>query len=362
MKLIAQVKLLPDKEQAGLLKNTLETANRAANAMSGYAWEHKVFRQYDLHHALYYATRESYGLSAQMTVRVLAKVSDAYKLDRKSKRAFRPHGSIAYDKRILTWRMDKGVVSLWTTGGRQTVRFVAGERQVELLQTQRGEADLVYRWGKFYLYQTCEVEEPPLAGVDEYLGVDLGIVNVAVTSDGDVYSGEEVDICRQWYAKRRATLQSVGTRSAKRRLKQLRGRQQRFQKNTNHCISKQLVATAQGTGRGIALEDLTGIRRRVTVRRGQRARHHNWSFAQLQQFVIYKAVLAGVPVQLVDPRNTSRTCPLCGHCAKENRRTRDDFLCTNCGHAAPADWTAAINIADRVLVNAPMVSAPASAV
>src|SRR5882724_13098083 len=85
-------------------------------------------------------------------------------------------------------------------------------------------------------------------------------------------------------------------------------------------IAKKLVGTAEGTGRGIKLEDLSGIRDRITVTKAQRSDLHSWAFHQLRRFVGYKAVLAGVPVALVDPRNTSRECHQCGHIDKRNRR------------------------------------------
>lgn len=131
--------------------------------------------------------------------------------------------------------------------------------------------------------------------------------------------------------------------------------------------SKRIVQTAKDTGRGMALENLTGIRRRITVKRRQRARHANWAFYQLKSFLSYKAIRAGVPVQTVDPRNTSRTCQVCGHCAKENRKSQSAFLCQQCGFAAPADHNAAVNIRQRALtaraaVMRPLVSIPADAV
>jgi IS605 OrfB family transposase len=113
------------------------------------------------------------------------------------------------------------------------------------------------------------------------------------------------------------------------------------------------VATAQRTGRGIALEDLTGIRDRVTARRRQRARLHNWLFFQLRSFIEYEARLAVVPVVLVDPRNTSRTCPVCRCIDKRNRPTQARFSCISCGFAAPADVVAARNIRARAAVNQP---------
>ena len=106
----------------------------------------------------------------------------------------------------------------------------------------------------------------------------------------------------------------------KRRLRKLAGRQRRYQKHTNHVISKALVLDAERTSRGIALEQLKGIRQRVTARGGnQRARLGNWGFADLGAFVAYKAKRLGVQVVFVDPRNTSRECLECGCVDKKNR-------------------------------------------
>lgn len=356
MKLIAQVKLQPTEGQADALLDTLEKANAACNYVSEHAWETRTFRQYDLHHALYYKIREKFGLSAQVTVRVEAKVSDAYKLDRRHKRTFLKHGAIAYDERILSWRLSDQTVNVWTTSGRQRMSFLAGERQLKLLEHRQGQADLIFRDGMWFLHQICEVTESPEFDPTGWIGVDLGVVNIAVTSDGEVFSGDTLETRRQWYEWRRAILQSVGTKSAKRRLRQLSGRQRRFQKHENHCISKALVETAKDTGRGIALENLRGIRSRTRLRRGQRSRHHNWAFAQLRSFVTYKAILAGVPVELVAPAYTSQTCPHCGFISKSNRKSQSEFVCGRCGYAGLADYVAAINIAARAEVNTAMVS------
>lgn len=177
MKLIAQVKLLPTSQsrQAELLRCTFETANSAANYISEYAWAAKTFRQYDLHRACYHNVRKDYELSAQMTVRTIAKVADAYNLDRKKQLRFHRHYSIAYDKRILSWKLHEQTVSIWTVGGRQIIPFIAGELELAVLPFKQGEADLVYRRDEFYLRQICEADEPPIDEVDELLGFDLGI-------------------------------------------------------------------------------------------------------------------------------------------------------------------------------------------
>ncbi len=146
-------------------------------------------------------------------------------------------------------------------------------------------------------------------------------------------------------------LQSSGSKSAKRHLKRLSGREARHRRNVNHIISKGLVAKARGTERAIALEDLTGILAQTTVRKVQRRRHNSWRFHQLRQFIDYKAKLVGVPVMYVPPRGTSHFCPRCGVEAKQNRPTRDQFECVGCGFAGPADYIAALNIAARASVN-----------
>ena len=356
MKLNAQVKLLPTPEQADTLRNTLEQANTACQFVSNTAWENKTFRQYDLHHKCYQEVREQFGLSAQVVVRAIAKVADAYKLDRKVKRTFKTTGSIAYDDRILSWRLHDQTVSIWTVKGRLRIPFVCGEGQLELLQTRQGESDLGLYKGMFFLSATCEVDEPKLVDVEGALGVDLGVTNIAVDSDGQVHTASHINNVRHRHRRLRAKLQTKGTRSAKRKLKRLSGKERRFAKDTNHRISKKLVAKAKDTNRAIALEDLQDIRSRVTVRRSQRATLHSWAFFQLRVFVTYKAKRVGVPVFLVDPRNTSRTCPACGHVDKANRLSQSKFSCVVCGFAGLADHIAAINIGRRAVVNPPIVA------
>ena len=360
MKLTAQVKLLPTPEQAQLLQQTLETANALCNAMSDFAWEQKVFGAFKLQKLSYAQMRTSSRLSSQMVIRCFSKVADAYKLDKQTKRKFRKYGAIAYDGRILRWYSDKQFVSIWSIGGRLSIAYQAGERQRELLICQKGESDLVYRKGdkSFYLLVVCEIPDAREQAVEGALGVDLGIVNLAVDSDGYSHTSEAVEHQRRKIQHLRSSLQKRGSLSAKRHLRKLAGRQKRFQKDTNHVISKRLVEQAQRTNRAIGLENLTGIRSWTRAKGAQqRARHSNWSFHQLRQHIAYKARLAGIPVVLVDPRHTSQQCSHCGFVDPGNRRSQSEFLCLVCGHAEHADLNAAKNIAFRAaLVIQPIVS------
>jgi putative transposase len=355
MKIVAQIKLTPTPDQHAALQRTLEQANAACNYISQVAWETRTFKKYDLQKLVYRDVRDQFDLSAQMTVRMLAKVGDAYKLDKQTQRTFKPHGSIAYDDRILSYQLDKGTVNIWTLAGRQRIPFVCGKHQRELLRYRLGESDLVLVKGVFYLLAVCDIEEPGSAEIEGILGVDLGIANIASDSDGEHYSGEQVEQTRQRFHDLRQRLQRCGSKSAKRHLKKLRKRQARFQKDTNHRISKTLVAKAKDTNRGIALEDLTDIRERTRLRKTQRARHSNWAFAQLRQFISYKAALAGVPVFIIGAAYTSQRCSVCGHTERGNRPTQNHFCCLACGHTASADTNAAINIS-RAAVIPPIVS------
>lgn len=356
MKLIAQVKLNPTKEQAKLLKQTIETANACCDAISELAFQSQTFGQYAIHQAYYAHIRERWALSAQIVVRCIAKVADSYKLDKKTQRRFKPLGAIAYDDRILTWQTQKQIVNIWTLDGRQKIPYVCGERQKRLLESRQGESDLIYRKGNFFLLAVCDIQEPTPKEIDDAIGVDFGIVSLATDSDGQTFTGEAIEKNRQWYQKRRDILQQVGTPSAKRRLKKLSGKQRRFQADTNHVISKRLVEKAKDTNRSIAIEELTHIRKRTTVRKSQRAKHSNWAFSQLRTFTQYKAKLAGIAVIAVDPRNTSRTCSACGHSEKANRKNQSEFVCKVCHFSLNADLNAAINIRSRAIVNKRMVS------
>jgi IS605 OrfB family transposase len=242
--------------------------------------------------------------------------------------------------------------------GRIICRLILGKRQHAMLidvQWNIGGAELIWRNGVYYLNVTQSKDAPELTQATETLGVDLGIVQLATDSTGESFSGTKVHEVRNRYQKRRQIVQQVGTRSAKRRLKKMSGREKRFQKNTNHMISKALVHKAQSSRKALALEDLTGIRERVTVRREHRYERHSWAFYQLRMFISYKAAWASVPVGFVDPRNTSRTCSQCGHCEKANRHSQSSFKCKQCGFCLNADINAAINIS-RAEVKRPMVA------
>lgn len=263
---------------------------------------------------------------------------------------FRPEGAQPYDDRMLSWRITDRTVSLWTWSGRVkgVVCTASPEQLAPLALYRKGESDLLYRDGMWFLNATCEIPEAPLnTDPDGFLGIDLGIVNVATTSDGQIMAGRALNRGRLRERALRTKLHRKSTPSARRRLKKRRRKEARRARDINHKIAKHVVAEAERTGRGIALEDLTGIRERVRLRRPQRATDSSWSFAQLGQFVAYKARKAGVPVVYVDPAYTSRTCAECGHIDRANRVSQAWFACRSCGFVDHADRNGSRNIRAR---------------
>lgn len=339
MKLTLKIKLLPNKEQADCLIKTIKEANIACNEISETAFKKKLYNQYKLHKEAYYRIKDSFNLSAQMVVRCISKVTDSYKLDKKVKRSFRPLGAITYDPRILTYK--KNIVSIWATGGRMKIPFVCHNHNY--LPYIKGEADLLFKNGKFYLFQTVEVPEEKMNDVEDFIGVDFGQTDIAVLSDGTNFNSNELKKVRKHYSKVRASVQSKGTKSSKRLLKRLSGREGRFVSINNHTIAKQIVAKAKSENKGVAIEDLTNIRKTAKPKsKQQKTELNRWSFYQLRQYLSYKSLLSGVKLVAVPPAYTSQTCSVCNHIGIRNGK---HFSCKNCGNTSDADINASKNIA-----------------
>jgi IS605 OrfB family transposase len=376
VKQVVKVRMLPNQEQSAALQATLNTCNEAASWLSAGMHAERVHRKHDAQKRFYTELKRRFGLSAQPAIRVIGKVADSYATLRANVKAgsygppgaekrkkvtqtpigFRSDAAQPFDARCLSWQIPEQVgaraatVSIWTTAGRlKGLPVLAAPHDLVMLRTRSiGETDLICRDGKWYLYATVEAPEAPLQRpVNGFLGVDLGIVNIATSSDGDRAAGARLNRYRKRQLKLRKRLQAKKTSSARRLLKKRRRKEARFAADVNHQISKRIVAEAQRTGRGIAVEQLGGIRARVRLRKPQRAAVHSWAFAQLGGFLAYKAKQAGVAFVEVDPAYTSQTCHACGWVDKRNRRSQAEFECGRCGFVGHADHNAAINIARR---------------
>lgn len=186
-----------------------------------------------------------------------------------------------------------------------------------------------------------------------------------MTSDGQFFSSSKIRGVQRRYLHNRRKLQQKGTCSCLRRLQAMSGREKRFMKNTNHCVSKKLAN--RPVVAVFVLEDLSSIR---TSRRGKKMNKWpgSWALYQQEQFLTYKAEALGKRVVHQDPRYMSQKCNVCKHIKRTNRN-KSRFCCKNCGHRTHADLNAARNVRDNYIlcstqlgteeqasVNAPYVS------
>jgi putative transposase len=355
MQITLQVKLVTTSEQQALLHQTLQTCNAACDHISELAFDLKVFRHFDLHPFVYEPTRKAFpGLHSNHVVRAIAKTCQAYKLNQDALRTFRPDGAVELDARTLTWFIDKQMVSLSTTQGRIKLAFLCSAEQKQRLQTCKlGQADLICQEGDFYLSVAVTVEEPSVYTPDGSIGIDLGLVNIAATSEGNLTTSEPIQKIRRKYRKLRASLQAKKTRSARKRMAKLRRKESRFVKDTNHCLTKRLVQEATQRQKALVIEALTGIRDRGNrFHRRLRTDLNQWSFRQFKEFLSYKCRLAGVPLVEIDPRYSSQQCSRCNHTERANRISQDRFCCRCCGFECQADVNAACALKNRVDLSA----------
>jgi len=418
VKQVVQVRLEADAAELDVLARTLIACNETANLVSAVAHAQGVYRSRELRAITYAQARQHAGLGAQVAQACIRKVADAYTTLRANLRngrygkpgstrrakvetsaiRFRSLAAQPFDDRCLSWTHDSpgdtgGTVSIWTVDGRlKNLRFTGDPAQLALLRTHRsGETDLVIRRRRrrggaltAYLIATLDLPDPPVHTGDHlhsaqgWIGVDLGVENIAVTSDRPLarelmstYGSDAPDGAagrgsvkdrRTRNRELRQKLQAKNTKSAKRLLRKRARTEARFAADVNHQISKRIVAEAERTGRGIAVEELTGIRERVRLRKPQRATHASWAFAQLGEFLAYKAARAGVPLVHVDPAYTSQRCTHCGYIDRRNRTSQAEFVCRDCGFTAEhADILGADNIAHRAPHTWAQSTAPSAA-
>jgi IS605 OrfB family transposase len=367
VKLTLQIQLHPDKEQSAKMRETIARFNEAASWLAGKAFKLQTANKIKLQQIYYADLRSRFGLSAQMAVRCIAQTCEAYRRDKKIQPKFRATAAMPLDQRLMSF---KGIdrVSILTLQGRVLVPFVMGAYQRERFTLAKGQSDLVLRKdGKWFLLVTVDLPDKTPTPHTDFLGVDMGTVQLATDSDGHHFDGSDVEATRLHYRNKRQQLQRKASerikkgfrpKSIRRKLKALSSRERRFKKDTNHVISRRIVDKATDTLRSVALEDLSGIRQRTRFRQYQRDPMGKWAFAELRGFIEYKAAIAGIAVVIIDPRYTSQRCNECGHTERGNRRSRGIFWCKACGHFAHADINAALNISWKASVKMLNVSGP----
>ncbi len=315
-----------------------------------------------LHHLVYKPIREMTGLKANHVCQAIRRVTGNAKAV-KQVHKFRPT-SVNLDVRTFQYIEELQAVGITLMSGRKRFKLSIGNYQLALLKGQSPTAATLNKTkrGDYYINICVHLPSDPTGKTPRVIGVDLGRRDIATTSTGKSWSGKQIQLVRDRYSKVRKTVQSKRTRSSRRLLRRLSGREQRFQKWLNHNISKQLVQDAKRSNAALAFENLTNIRESLNQKprtKTERRKTNNWAFYQLRLFVEYKANMAGVPVVFVPPAYTSQTCSRCHHIHPvkgKSYRSGKSLMCGHCGFEYDADINAALNIAALgVSVNNPEV-------
>ena len=294
VKRVIQIKLLPTAEQTDALEETMRRFNAACDWVAERAFERQLANSYALHKLYYYEVREAFDLPADIAILTFAQVAAAYKRDKSKQVSFRPLAAIPYRKGAFRYKSLTTVNIKTADGNRHDIPMVMGDYQAEQFDQVKQFAELVRRKdGKWFIMACVEHEPDPPCDPDDFLGVDLGVENLATDSDGELHTGEDVEAVRVKNQTHKQVLQSAADLAAnhrrrkriRKKLKRIADRESRFRRNTNHVLSKRLVAKAKDTARGIALEELKGIRERIRFRKPQRNRMGSWGFDQLRQFI-----------------------------------------------------------------------------
>jgi putative transposase len=359
------IKLDVTPDQHKKLQQLQEVFNRTCNTVASIARENRCWNRVALHHLSYYKIRlnqkidETLELGSQMVCNTIRTVCDAYKVLKIKKTeevpaiTFKPWSSIHFDKR--TYTLKGQTLTLYTLEGRILVPLVLGDFQRSYLQQGHPkEAELICRRGQWFFNLVLDLPDAqPLPTAGNVLGVDLGENNLAATSSGRLFGGGELRYKRDKGLALRGRLQSNGSKSSKQLLQKISGKEARHVKHVNHVISKAIVAEAQATGcNTIAMEELTNIRRRIRAGKRMRSRLHRWSWAQLQEFVAYKAQAIGLTVIFVSPAYTSQMCADCGELGT---RLKHRLTCKFCGIQRHSDLNASQNIR-RIAMSADIVT------
>lgn len=351
-----KIKLLVLPSELQNICDTMKAYSIACNFVSAYIFKTHYLTRKKIHNALYYKLREEFHMRSQMAESCIRNVITKYKtiLNTENKWIqpyFEPQLELVYN-RDYSLNIKKNLFSVNTLEGRIKVSFCNNHFEKYFTKGyQFGSAKLIKHNHKIFLYipVTYDIDVLDEKDVCNVVGIDRGIRFIAVTYDSKgkskFYDGKEVKRKRAHYKNLRKELQQVGTASSRRRLKKIGQRENRWMQDMNHCISKALVES-NPKGTLFVLEDLSNIRKATEkVRIKDRYISVSWSYYDLEQKLIYKALRNHQLVEKVDAKYTSQTCPKCGHTTRSNRDKKlHRFCCKNCKYTSNDDRIGAINL------------------
>nr|DAW05001.1 MAG TPA: endonuclease [Caudoviricetes sp.] len=352
----AKIQIVATDADKVLLNKTMSVYCDACNYVSDYVFRTHDLKQFSLNKVLYFTLRERFGLRSQMAQSVFKTVIAKYKtvLENESKWIKPSFKKPQYD---LVWNRDYSLTqnrfSVNTLNGRVKLQYFAEGMSKYFDHTiyKFGTAKLVNKHGKYFLHipVTYDVKESDISDICNVVGIDRGINFVVATYDSKhksgFVSGKAIKQKRANYSKLRKELQMRQTPSARRRMKAIGSRENRWIQDVNHQVSKALVKN-NPKHTLFVLEDLSGIRNATErVRTKDRYVSVSWPFYDLEQKLIYKAKQNQSTVIKVNPAYTSQCCPVCGHIEKANRNKKIHlFCCKNCGYKSNDDRIGAMNL------------------
>ena len=352
----AKIQISTTDDDKTLLNKTMSVYSAACNYVSDYVFRTHDLKQFSLNKVLYCTLREKFGLKSQMAQSVFKTVIARYKtILENQKEWMKPFfKKPQYD---LVWNRDYSLTqncfSVNTLNGRIKLPYFPNGMSKYFDHTiyKFGTAKLVNRCDKYFLHipVTYDVKESNISDICNVVGIDRGINFVVATYNSKhksgFVSGKAIKQKRANYSKLRKELQMRQTPSARRRLKAIGQRENRWMQDVNHCVSKALVEQ-NPTHTLFVLEDLSGVRNATEhIKMKDRYVSVSWSFYDLEQKLIYKAKQNQSTVIKVNPAYTSQCCPVCGHIEKSNRNKKIHlFTCKNCGYKSNDDRIGAMNL------------------
>lgn len=352
----AKIQIVVSDTEKVLIDNTMSTYRNACNYVSAYVFRTHDLKQFSLNAALYATLRKQFGLKSQMAQSVFKTVIARYRTILENQKEWikpvfkKPQFDLVWNR---DYSLTQDCFSVNTLSGRVKLPYFSSgmEKYFDHGKYKFGTAKLVNKHGKYFLHIPVAFEVPDSLDSDicNVVGIDRGINFIVATYDSKgkstFVSGRQIKQKRATYSKVRKELQMRQTSSARRRLKAIGQRENRWMQDVNHQVSKALVeSNPQHTL--FVLEDLTGVRH-ATEKVALKNRHVSvsWAFFDLEQKLIYKAQNNQCSVIKVAPAYTSQTCPKCGHTEKTNRDKRQHlFCCKNCGYQSNDDRIGAMNL------------------
>jgi len=336
-----------------IIKPTINAYTEAFNSICQTGWNDSDSNGVSLHHKTYKQIRRY--LPSQLAVSARMKATEALKSVkvkiRKKQKATCPQAkqsSIRYDARSYNVWFDRNELSLLTIGGRIKSPIFVPEYFKQYIAWKRCSADLFIGKNKVFLNIVFSKDIADTEPTGKVVGIDRGIKKIAVTSENQFFGGGQIKKVSKRYEKIRSDLQSCGSKSAKRHLRKISKKENRFRTDCNHAITKRIIESLD-SGAVIALEKLTGIRQTARLRKKQRKDLHKWNFFQFEQFITYKAQARGMKIEYVDARFTSQKCSSCSYISRSNRQSQSVFKCKHCGFSLNADLNASRNIRQNYL-------------